>query len=111
MQTAPLLSAIGAGEALAQVFSYALSSIVMLYSIARLVRSPDKSLWLGRLSKVAWGLASLCIVVRLGAVTVPLGALLTVRHLRALARRRARKANVAVGKVPFATGAVPTGSQ
>ena len=111
MQTAPLLLTVGAGEALAQLFSYALSAIVMLYSVARLVRCPAKSLSLGRLSKVAWGMASLCIVVQLGALTVPLGALLTLRHLRRVTRRRARKTSVAGNEVPFAMGAVPQGSE
>lgn len=104
MQTALLLSTVGTGEALAQLFSYVLSSIVILYCIARLVRYPTKSLSFGRLSKLASAMASLCIVVQLGRLTVPLGALVTLRHLRKVTRRQAPKSRVVPSGVPTATG-------
>ncbi len=76
--------------------------MVILWAIARVLRAPKNWFSFGVVSKVTWVIASLWFTWQVGDVLLPIGAVVALWHLRALARRHAGDEPA---DLPFATGA------
>jgi len=73
----------------------------MLCAAARILRAPKNWFSFGVVSKVTWVIASLWFTWQVGDVLLPIGALVALWHLRALARRHVGEQPA---DLPFASG-------
>jgi hypothetical protein len=78
-----------------------LAGMVMVWATARVVRAPKNWFFLGFVSKVTWLIVSLWFTLQIGGLLLPLGAIVALWHMRALARRHAGDQ---ASDLPFATG-------
>ena len=81
-----LLSTTSASAALGYICLDFLAGIVILWAIARVLRAPKNWFSFGFVSKVTWVIASLWFTWQVGDVLLPIGAVVALWHLRALAR-------------------------
>jgi len=73
----------------------------MLCAIGRVLRAPKNWFSFGVVSKVTWVIASLWFTWQVGDILLPIGAVVALWHLRALAHRHAGDQP---SDLPFATG-------
>jgi hypothetical protein len=86
MHTVPLVT-IDANGTVALLALDVLVGIIMLYAAARLLHAPRSWFARGRLSKALWLFLSFWLTWRVGNIVLPVGAVVSLRHLRGLSRR------------------------
>jgi len=95
-----LLSTISTSAALGFISLDCLAGILMLWAVARVLRTPREWFSFGFVSKVTWVIASLWFNWQVGDLVVPLGAMVALWHMCALSRRHGGQPT----DLPFATG-------
>ncbi len=84
-----LLSTISASAALGPISLDCLAGILMVWAIARVLRTPREWFSFGFVSKVTWVIASLWFTWQVGDLVLPFGAIVALSHLpRALTSPR-----------------------
>ena len=100
MQTASLVLASADNSSIAAVIVDLVATAVIFVALIRIVATPRERWAHGRLSKTAWIIASIWFTPYLGAIVVPIGALVAIWKTDSLSRAT-KPENF---DVPFAEG-------